>query len=80
MIEAIAMSLYQYNVDPGTRASLLFGHFKGACAEIHDLLAWVDDHCWATKMPYPTAKVYLEQAMARYGTEAERRIACEEGL
>lgn len=71
---ATAMSLYRYNVDPATRAEKLYEHFKGACAEPADLLALVDNPCWATEMPHPTALVYLRHAMERYGIEAAERV------
>ena len=70
----IAMSLYQYNVRPGDRADKLFQHFSGECAEMTDLIDWVDNKNWATEMPLPTAKVYLIHAIERYGVEAAQRI------
>lgn len=74
MIEAVAMALYIYNVSPGHRAEKLYCHFKGECAEPDDLLRWVDHHSWATQMPYPTAQVYLQHAMERYGDEAREQV------
>jgi hypothetical protein len=31
-----------------------------------------------TELPYPTAKLYVQQALERYGEEAARRAAAEE--
>ena len=74
MIEQIAMSLYQYNVSAVVRADKLYEHFDGDCAEMIDLIQSVDSKHWATVMPYPTAKVYLAQAIERYGAEAKERV------
>jgi hypothetical protein len=73
VIEAIAMSLYMYNVSSGERAHKLYQHFDGACAEPPELQRWVDSPYWATEMPLPTARVYLDHAVMRYGEEARRR-------
>lgn len=69
----IAMSLYQYNVNAFDRATRLYEHFRGNCAEMPELLRWVDSKHWSTEMPYPTAKVYAEHAVERYGPEAVAR-------
>lgn len=74
LIEATAMALYVYNVSPGERAERLYRHFEGACADPGDLLKWVDHPSWATQMPWPTAQVYMQHAMERYGTEARERV------
>lgn len=70
---ATAMSLYQYNVEPIERASRIYKHFGGACADGDIIRKWVDDKHWATVMPGPTALVYLSQAMEQYGSEALER-------
>ena len=77
LVAATAMSLYIYNVSPGVRAEKLYHYFQGECAEPDDLLALVDKAFWATHMAFPTAKVYLEQAMLRYGDEARERCRIE---
>lgn len=77
---AIAMSLYRYNVSPGRRATRLYSHFEGACAELDELLKMVDDVCWPTRMAFPTARVYMEHALAVYGQEARDRILVEKGF
>ncbi len=71
---AVAMSLYRFNVSRGERAEKLYHHFKGQCAELEELLAMVDNPCWATEMPHPTALVYLRHALERYGNEAAERV------
>ena len=74
MVTATAMSLYQYNVSALERARRLDEHFAGNCSEMADLLRYVDSTYWATEMPFPTAWVYLRQAMEQYGDEAEARV------
>jgi len=78
VINAVAMSLYQYNVQPGIRVQKLYDHFNGDCAELDELLRLVDSTYWATEMAYPTAKVYLQHALERYGDEAKQRIRLNE--
>lgn len=75
IVTVTAVSLYSYNVDPLTRATKLFQHFNGECADLDDLIRWVDDRNWATEMPYPTAVAYLKHAVDKYGEEATRRCA-----
>jgi hypothetical protein len=74
LVAATAMSLYQYNVAPIERAQKLYDHFQGACATMDDLLELVDHTHWATQMAAPTALVFMDHAMARYGQEAEERV------
>ena len=78
MIErSVAMSLYIYNVSPSERAKKLYDEFEGACAEMDELLRWVDLPYWATEMPFPTAYAYMKHAMEKYGDEATRRCMTE---
>ena len=74
MIDAVAMSLYIYNVNVMERADKLFQHFKGDCAEMFELMQWCDSPSWATKMPPPTAKRYLHDALDRYKSQATDRV------
>ena len=74
LIACTAMSLYQYNVDPLTRAEKLYEHFSGLCCEMHEMLEHVDNKHWATQMAAPTALWYMQHAMERYGREAEERV------
>ena len=78
IIEHVAVSLYQYNISPSERAQKLWDHFDGDCAEPDELLRLVDSKNWATEMAYPTAKVYLEHAIERYGMEASKRVQLNE--
>ena len=71
---AIALSLYFYNVSPLDRARRLHEHFNGCCAEL-DELTWMCGMAWVvTDLPYPTAKVYVQHALERYGEEARERV------
>jgi hypothetical protein len=72
---AMAMSLYQYNVAPIVRAQKLFDHFRGSCAEVDELMRLADDKNWATAMAAPTAAVYLQHAIEKYGIEAHERVS-----
>ena len=78
---ATALSLYGYNVDPVERATKLYDHFDGQCAEIDDLFnimcyspAWA-----ATELAYPTAVVYVDHALEVYGEEAIERCRVNAG-
>lgn len=77
---AVALSLYAYNVDAGTRAHRLYDHFQGACLDSDDMIDLLQRKSAyaATELPYPTAKVYVEHALARYGQEARERCAINE--
>ena len=70
----VAMSLYQFNVNPMARAEKLYKEFDGQCAEMDEMLLLVDYKHWATQMAMPTAKMYLEHALERYGFEARQRV------
>ncbi len=73
LIAAIAVSLYQYNVNSFERADKLYQHFDGDCYDLFTLTQLVDNKNWATEMPLPTAKVYLAHAIEKYGEEATMR-------
>ena len=55
IIVAIALSLYAYNVDAGTRADKLYKHFDGACLELDELVRILMTPYAATALPQPTA-------------------------
>lgn len=74
LIEATAMALYIFMVSPHNRAKKLYEHFDGACAEMQDMIRYVDRAFWATEMPFPTVVIYMQHAMDRYGEEAAQRV------
>lgn len=71
---AVAMSLYQYNVAPHEKAGKLTEHFNRSCADFDDLVYLVESRNWATEMAMPTAEVFLQHALDRYGQEAKHRV------
>ncbi|KKK93098.1 hypothetical protein LCGC14_2696280 [marine sediment metagenome] len=79
---AIALSLYGYNVGPAVRAQRLYDHFEGHCAELIDLREVLVGRVAfaATEFAYPTAKVYVQHALGKYGDEARRHVAANEDL
>ena len=78
---AMALSLYGYNVSPETRAKKIFDHFEGCCAEMTELVQYMQDYgSAATAMAYPTAKLYVQHALERYGAEARRRCYIKTGV
>ncbi|NIT58419.1 MAG: hypothetical protein GWN00_19985 [Aliifodinibius sp.] len=76
MVTAVALSLYRYNVAPIVRAQKLYDHFVGNCMEMDELVHTLINMRGfeATELPFPTARVYIEQALERYGEEAQQRV------
>lgn len=79
IVVAIALSLYTFNVDPTTRATAIYEYFEGDCMELEDLITVLLEkpHLIATELPYPSAKIYVDQALKRYGEEAKKRAEGE---
>ena len=72
---AVALSLYGYNVSPGERAEKIYDHFKGNCAEPEDLVQMMEHYgCAPTALAMPSAVVYVQHAMDKYGEEARERV------
>ena len=71
---ATALSLYGYNVSPLERAQKLFDHFEGYCADLEDLMPQMVMYGSAsTGLAYPTALLYVQHALDKYGEEAVKR-------
>ena len=79
IIAAIALSLYSYNVSVAARARAIHDHFKGACMEMSDLEHALAGPHAMTELPFPSAEIYLQHAMDRYGEEAAIRVRVERG-
>ena len=74
---ATALSLYGYNVPGLERARKLFDHFEGHCMDLEELVDVLSSSRLAfaaTELPFPTAEVYMQHALERYGTEATERV------
>lgn len=76
-----ALSNYQYDVSPGERAQKLFDHFGGACMELDGLVRMMaKGTSLCNGLPFPTAKVYLEHAMAHSGSHAVRWVHAQRSV
>ena len=73
---AISLSLYAYNVSPLERARRVYDHFKGDCAELDELVRIMSDYSGyaATELSYPSAAVYVQQALEECGDAASERV------
>ncbi len=73
---AVALSLYAYNVSALIRAERLYAHFEGRCAEVTDILDILmnSPSSVATELAMPTALIYVNHALEKYGEEAVRRV------
>lgn len=76
---AIALSLYSYNVSAFVRSKKLYEHFNGDCMLLDDLTTLLLDQkgIEVTELPFPTAEVYVQHALEKYGEEAEDRATLE---
>lgn len=73
---AISLSLYSYNVSPLERARRIYDHFEGDCADMDELVRIMSDYsgCAATELAYPSAAVYVQQALEECGEAATVRV------
>jgi hypothetical protein len=80
IVVVTALSLYAFNVGPCERANKLHAHFAGDCLDIEELIRILVEEGASVigQLPYPTAKVYIDHALERYGQEAEHRCEIEE--
>ncbi len=78
---AIALSLYAYNVSSAERAQKIYDHFQGDCMEIEELTDILIHRgaYLATELPFPSAQVYVNHALERYGEEARQRVEANGG-
>ena len=77
---AIALALYGHNVSPYQRAVAIYEHFGGECAELADLVEYMVRYGSApTSLAFPSAEIYVQQALDRYGAEARERVRVERG-
>lgn len=75
---ATALALYGYNVSAYDRARKIYEHFDGYCPDMDDLIRYMEHYgCAATALPFPSAEVYVKQALEKYGEEAKRRVRVE---
>lgn len=74
---AIALALYEHNVSPLVRVEAIYKHFRGECAELPELLEYLTYGHAVTALPFPSAEVYVQHALRRYGAEARRRVQIE---
>ncbi len=77
---AVALALYGYNVSPLKRALKIHEHFEGHCADLDDLVRTLTDFTAyaATELAPPTASLYVQHALERYGKEAINRCSVNE--
>lgn len=73
---AVALSLYAFNSHPYDRAQKLYDHFAGDCAEIEDMYNILNKSVGyaTTEFAFPTAEVYVQHALEKYGKEAVERV------
>ena len=73
---AVAMSLYSYNVCAADRGAKLYNHFKGHCADLYWIVHTLSfgGAYAATELAMPTAAMYVQHALERYGEEARNQV------
>lgn len=76
VVVAVALSLYAYNVSAVDRARAIHEAFNGQCSDVETLteILIYRSAFAATELAMPSAEVYVNQALAKYGKEAEQRV------
>lgn len=76
---AISLSLYAYNVSPVERARRVYEHFNGDCADMDELVRIMSDYSGlaATELSYPSAAIYVQQALEECGELASDRVRAQ---
>lgn len=76
---AIALALYGYNVSAVERAQKIYDHFDGKCPAMDKLICYMMNYASApTALPFPSAQVYVQHVLERYGEEARHRVYVEQ--
>ena len=73
---AISLSLYAYNVSAVERARRIHDRLRGDCAGMDELVRIMSDYSGyaATELSYPSAAVYVQQALDECGEAASQRV------
>ncbi len=86
IVVAIALVLYQYNVDHNVKAAAILSrdggedkHDPGTHSQLTTLIANSGSYV-VNMLPWPWAIYYVAAAMAEYGKEAQARASLERRL
>jgi hypothetical protein len=75
---ATALALYGYNVGAVERAEKIYKYFDSNCADMDDLVRCMMNYgSAAIALPFPSAEIYVQHALEKYGEEAKRRVQME---
>jgi hypothetical protein len=73
---ALALCLFDYNVDPSEKALLILEESKNlvTISEMRKLKSLLMKDQYITALPIPTVRIYVKAALKKYGKEAKRRV------